>query len=102
MKALVLKQNKILEYVDVPMPQQPAADWTLLRIANSGICNSDIQRGFAGGAYRYPLIMGHEFSATVAEPGAGSRFSSGDRVVITAGRPIWEKGTTNMLWVKKL
>ena len=28
--------------------------------------------------------------------------SSGDRVVITAGRPIWEKGTTNMLWVKKL
>ncbi len=26
----------------------------------------------------------------------------GDRVVITAGRPIWEKGTTNMLWVKRL
>ncbi len=26
----------------------------------------------------------------------------GDRVVITAGRPIWEKGTTNMLWVKEL
>ena len=28
--------------------------------------------------------------------------ASGDRVVITAGRPIWEKGTTNMLWVKRL
>jgi pyruvate kinase len=26
----------------------------------------------------------------------------GDRVVITAGRPIWEIGTTNMLWVKEL
>lgn len=26
----------------------------------------------------------------------------GDRVVITAGRPTWEKGTTNMLWVKEL
>jgi len=26
----------------------------------------------------------------------------GDRVVITAGRPIWEVGTTNMLWVKEL
>ncbi len=26
----------------------------------------------------------------------------GDQVVITAGRPIWEKGTTNMLWVKRL
>jgi pyruvate kinase len=28
--------------------------------------------------------------------------SGGDQVVITAGRPVWEKGTTNMLWVKKL
>jgi pyruvate kinase len=26
----------------------------------------------------------------------------GDKVVITAGRPIWEAGTTNMLWVKSL
>ncbi len=26
----------------------------------------------------------------------------GDRVVITAGRPIWQTGTTNMLWVKEL
>ena len=28
--------------------------------------------------------------------------AAGDRVVITAGRPIWEAGTTNMLWVKHL
>jgi pyruvate kinase len=26
----------------------------------------------------------------------------GDRIVITAGRPIWATGTTNMLWVKEL
>jgi pyruvate kinase len=26
----------------------------------------------------------------------------GDRIVITAGRPIWAQGTTNMLWVKEL
>jgi pyruvate kinase len=26
----------------------------------------------------------------------------GDRVVITAGRPIWQSGTTNMLWVKEI
>jgi pyruvate kinase len=26
----------------------------------------------------------------------------GDTLVITAGRPIWAKGTTNMLWVKTL
>jgi pyruvate kinase len=28
--------------------------------------------------------------------------SKGDQVVITAGRPLWAKGTTNMLWVKRL
>ena len=26
----------------------------------------------------------------------------GERVVITAGRPIWKQGTTNLLWVKEL
>ncbi len=29
-------------------------------------------------------------------------FQKGDRLVITAGRPIWATGTTNMLWVKEL
>ena len=28
--------------------------------------------------------------------------SEGDTIVITAGRPVWAKGRTNMLWVKKL
>ncbi len=28
--------------------------------------------------------------------------NTGDRVVITAGRPVWAKGTTNMVWVKDL
>jgi len=28
--------------------------------------------------------------------------SGGDTVVITAGRPAWEEGATNLLWVKKL
>ena len=26
----------------------------------------------------------------------------GDCIVLTAGRPIWKTGTTNMLWVKEL
>ena len=28
--------------------------------------------------------------------------SAGDTIVITAGRPVWAEGRTNMLWVKKL
>ncbi len=30
------------------------------------------------------------------------RVKKGDVVVITAGRPLWAEGTTNLLWVKKL
>lgn len=33
---------------------------------------------------------------------ARGHVQKGDRLVITAGRPIWEAGTTNMLWVKTL
>ena len=67
MKALVLEADKVLKYVDVPLPEKPAEDWLLLRIAYAGICNSDIRRGFGGGAYHYPLIMGHEAAGVIEE-----------------------------------
>jgi len=82
MKALLLKANKVLEFTDVPLPEQPGPDWLLIRVAYAGICNSDIPRGFGGGAYHYPLIMGHEFSGTVAESFASRRFAAGDRVAV--------------------
>jgi L-iditol 2-dehydrogenase/galactitol-1-phosphate 5-dehydrogenase len=82
MKALVLRSNAHLEFVDVAMPEQPGAEWRLVRVAYAGICSSDIQRGLGGGAYHYPLIMGHEFSGTVENAVAGSRFGVGDRVVV--------------------
>lgn len=82
MKALVLKRDKLIEFADIPMPEKPAADWLLVRVAYAGICSSDIRRGFGGGAYHYPLIMGHEFSGSVEESSPGSRFCTGDRVVV--------------------
>ena len=33
---------------------------------------------------------------------AKGQVHKGQKVVITAGRPVWEAGTTNMLWVKSL
>ena len=80
MKALVLKKDKELEYTDIADPQKPGPDWALIRIAFSGICNSDIHRGFGAGAYRYPLVMGHEFSGTIDEPAATGKFPRGARV----------------------
>ena len=53
-----------------------------MRVAWSGICNSDFARAFGGGAYHYPLVMGHELSAVVEESFPGSRFAAGDRVVV--------------------
>ena len=81
MKALVLRASKTLEFVEIPQPECPGPGWVLVRVAYAGICNSDIPR-FAGGAYHYPLVMGHEFSGIVAESFRGSRFSAGDRVVV--------------------
>jgi L-iditol 2-dehydrogenase len=82
MKALVLRADKVLEFSDVPFPARPAPDWVLVRVAYAGICNSDIARGLRGGAYHYPLIMGHEFSATVAENDTDGHHTSGDRVTV--------------------
>jgi L-iditol 2-dehydrogenase len=80
MKALLLERDKELAWRDVPDPVGPGPEWALVKVAFSGICNSDIQRGFGGGAYHYPLIMGHEFSGTVLEAPAGSGYLPGDPV----------------------
>jgi len=82
MKALVLKRNADVEYMEVADPQRPGPQWALVRVAFSGICNSDLHRGFEGAAYHYPLIMGHEFSGVVEEPAAAGRFPRGARVIV--------------------
>ncbi len=81
MKALVLKKNAVLNYTDVRMPERIGDRSYLIRIAACGICGSDIHRGFENGAYRYPLIMGHELSGIVEEaPSSASRFKEGQKV----------------------
>jgi L-iditol 2-dehydrogenase/galactitol-1-phosphate 5-dehydrogenase len=82
MKALVLAKDKLVEYRDVPDPERPGPGWALIRVAFTGICNSDLHRGFEGAAYHYPLIMGHEFSGFVEEPAEGGRHARGARVIV--------------------
>lgn len=71
MKALVLVKNGRLELKDVPDPGV-AEDECLLKVKAVGVCNSDLSRGFEGGAYSTPLIMGHEFSGEIVECGSGA------------------------------
>nr|WP_230415698.1 alcohol dehydrogenase catalytic domain-containing protein [Paenibacillus allorhizosphaerae] len=74
---------------DIP---KPAYNEVLIRVERAGICGSELS-GYLGhnSLRKPPLVMGHEFSGTVARIGAGAAlFKPGDRVtanpLITCGR----------------
>ena len=71
MKALVFYGKEDLRYEEVPTPQ-PKRGEVLLKVKAVSICGSDLA-GFRGiNPMRVPpLIMGHEFSAEVAQLGEG-------------------------------
>src|SRR5512138_2982658 len=81
MKALVLKEYKRLELMDVPRPE-PKPNEVLVRVRACGICGSDVH-GYDGSTGRRipPVIMGHEAAGEVAASGENvSEFKPGDRV----------------------
>ncbi len=82
MKALVLQEKGVLEYTDVPQPAKVTDSDILVRVKASGMCGSDLHRGFGGGAYHYPLIMGHECAGLVEDAPESSRYTQGDRVTV--------------------
>lgn len=70
MKAAVLHGNADLRVEDVADPDIGEGE-LLVRVAYSGVCGSDVPRILHSGAHFYPIILGHEFSGTVAAVGAG-------------------------------
>jgi L-iditol 2-dehydrogenase len=82
MKALVLIDNGIVTYTDMPMPEKVTQNDVLIKLAAAGICNSDLARTFDGKSYGYPLIMGHELSGIVEETSKQNRFNPGDKVTV--------------------
>jgi len=92
MKAIVQTGPRSVETQERDVPS-PAADEVLLRVQSAGLCGSD------AGAYQFedgyewipmPRVMGHEYSATVADVGAAVEgFAEGDHVV---EEPIHECG----------
>jgi alcohol dehydrogenase, propanol-preferring len=86
MKAAILHDfAQPLSLEDVPTPT-PDAGELLVKIAASGVCHSDLH--IASGewemlkrAAKFPLILGHEITGTVAALGDGvTGFALGDRV----------------------
>lgn len=68
MKAYVLRDTCDIQLKDVAEPE-PGESEVIVRVRACGICGSDIPRIFENGAYRMPLIPGHEFSGEVTAAG---------------------------------
>ena len=81
MRALLPKEYKTLELVEMPEPAVGPDD-VLVRVKACGICGSDVH-GYDGSTGRRipPVIMGHEASGIVFRTGKRvTRFQAGDRV----------------------
>lgn len=84
MKAISYQGKDSVAVVDMPVPQ-PARDKVLIKVAYAGICGSDLSI-VAGKHPRAtpPLVMGHEFSGTIADilQETHSDLEIGDRVTV--------------------
>ena len=81
MRALVYYGPENMKISDIPIPM-PKENEVQLKILYVGICGSDVH-GYLGitGRRIPPMVMGHEFSAVVAEIGGKvKKFKTGDRV----------------------
>ena len=81
MKAMLLREYKQLDVVDMPVPE-PGPGEILVRVKACGICGSDVH-GWDGSSGRRipPLVMGHEAAGIVEKVGGEVvGFSEGDRL----------------------
>ncbi|MGN0412575.1 MAG: galactitol-1-phosphate 5-dehydrogenase [Lachnospiraceae bacterium] len=85
MKAGVVHGIEDIRYEDIETPKAEPGK-VLVKIKYTGICGSDIPRVNQGTAHYTPIVLGHEFSGTIAEVGEGvTSVKAGDRV---AGIPL--------------
>ena len=88
MKSIVVHGPKILKIENRELPT-PGESQVLVRVANGGICGTDLHYynhgGFGQIRIRQPMILGHEVSGYVETPVAG--FKTGDLVAISPSRP---------------
>ena len=87
MQALVLRAVGDLRYESVARPVARRGE-ALVRVAAVGVCGSDLPRIYTHGAYRFPLIPGHEVAGVIehlqgsAESEVPTKLCVGDRVAI--------------------
>ena len=89
MKAIVIHAAKDLRIEDhEPEPLNPGQ--LRLRLATGGVCGSDLHYynhgGFGAVRLKEPMILGHEVSAYVDDPGT-TAFTKGQLVAVSPSRP---------------
>lgn len=77
MKGVAIKSVKELEVIDMNLPENNGKD-VIVDIKKAGICGSDIHNWDQGNPIG--LVMGHEFSGVVTDPGDREDLKVGDRV----------------------
>ena len=89
-QSVILAANGELSVEDRPMPV-PGPDEVLVKVGACGVCSSDVPRAFKGGAYHYPLVMGHEFAGEVVGVGATAKADLlGKRVAVFPLLPCFD------------
>jgi L-iditol 2-dehydrogenase len=89
MRACRLYGVRNLQLEDLPRPL-PGPGEVLLQVASAGVCGSDmhyyLEGRIANAVITTPLVLGHEFSAWVAELGEGVRdLTAGQLVAVEPG-----------------
>lgn len=93
-----------VELRDVVIPEITADD-VLLEVSHVGVCGSDLHQwsGDHSWPVMYPVILGHEFSGTIAKVGdnvhawkIGDRVVSETAAVISSDNPMTRRGLYNL------
>lgn len=70
MRAIVLHAPGDIRLEERPVPKAGPGQ-VLVRVASVGVCGSDLPRMLVKGAWKMPLVTGHEFAGHIAELGEG-------------------------------
>ncbi len=81
MRAVVLTDEAEIALADRPEPV-PRDDEVLVQVGAAGICGTDLHAPLMPAMFLDNVVLGHEFSGTVVDRGAGARFESGQPVVV--------------------
>jgi L-iditol 2-dehydrogenase len=82
MRAIVLHSPGDIRLEDRPKPSAEPGH-VVVRVASVGVCGSDLPRMLVKGAWKMPLITGHEFAGHISEIGEGVEgWSIGELVAV--------------------